>query len=362
MTEPHRRSRSAQRTWIIAGVLAVAFASPRAASQQVLALPDRTVEFIGLRSWTMAMVQDSLAVYAPGDSIHTHTCAAALRYRLGFAEAASVVYLDGGRPYVLVSVVEPQDSARVRHRDLPRDTTSFREPWSEAVAVIRMRPDLFQIAVDGYAPDFAVRGLQPPPHLGQDSAQVLRVWGFLATRRSQADYQAAAAVLTGSAPSLYDRMVAAAILANFADRDSTWWVLVDALRESDGPVKAIAGTVLAASASREPRAVHWRPAAPTIHALLNGTGLFEFRRVLEWLPRMGAGPEYSREFLAGGGEMVLAYLAAEHGPSRDLAHRFLVAMRGEDCGDGADCWRDWISSLEPTAREPSLPQTASNRR
>jgi hypothetical protein len=355
----HRHRHHRKRIWFLAGAVAVTFAPAGAGSQQVLALPDRTVEFIGLQNWTLAMVQDSLAVYSPADSIHKHTCAAALRYRLGFAEAASVVHLDGGPPYVIVSVVEPQDSVRVRHRYLPLDTADSREEWHEAVQVIRRRPDLFHIAVDGYAPDFSVRGFQPPPNLGPDSAQVLRIWRFLAARRSEEDFQVAMAVLTDGAPALYDRMVAAAILANFSDRDVTWWVLADALRESDGPVKAIAGTVLAASAAREPRRVRWKPAASTIHALLNGTGLFELRRVLDWLPRMGAAPEYSKEFLAGGGEMVLAYLAAEHGPTRELAHRFLVALRGDDCGEGADCWRDWITSLGPLAHEPPVTRAAT---
>lgn len=357
----HRHRHHRKRIWFLAGAVAVAVtvAPANASSQQVLVLPDRTVEFIGLQNWTMAMVQDSLAVHSPADSIHKHTCAAALRYRLGFAEAASVAYLDGGTLYVIVSVVEPQDSVRVRHRYLPLDTADFREEWHEAVQVIRTRPDLFHIAVDGYSPDFSVRGLQPPPHLGPDSAQVLRIWRFLAARRSEEDFRIAMAVLTDGAPVIYDRMVAAAILANFSDRDVTWWVLADALRESDGPVKATAGTVLAASAARGPRRVRWGPAASTIHALLNGTGLFEMRRVLEWLPRMGAGPEYSKEFLAGGGEMVLAYLAAEHGPTRELAHRFLVAMRGDDCEERADCWRDWITSLGPPARELPVSRAAT---
>ena len=206
---------------VLAGTVAVALAPAGVSSQQVLALPDRTVEFIGLQNWTMEMVQDSLAVYSPADSIHKHTCAAALRYRLGFAEAASVAYRDGGTPYVIVSVVEPQDSGRIRHRYLPLDTAGFREEWREAVQVIRTRPHLFHIAVDGYTPDFSVRGLQPPPHMGPDSAQVLGIWRFLAARQSEKDFQGALAVLTDGAPSLYDRVVAAAILRGRRLDDAT---------------------------------------------------------------------------------------------------------------------------------------------
>lgn len=209
----------------------------------------------------------------------------------------------------------------------------------------RSRPWLFHIAVDTYDPAGGAELEEwRRAELRADTSLVRELWDFLDSRRDEEDYQAAVASLR-SDPRLYDRMVAAAILANFADRDEAWWVLVETLRERDGAAKVIAASVLTSRSRAEPRDVDWGPAAPSIHALLNGTGLFQLRSTLQWLPRMGAAPRWSGEFLADGGQMVLAYLAAEHPPTRTAAHRFLVAMRGEDLGSDPAVWRAWIDSL-----------------
>ena len=314
------------------------------AAQAVLRVGGLSVEVVGLRRWTVEMIQDSLARYSPRDSLQSHACAAALRYRLGFADAASTRFLDGSSAYVVVSVVEPQDSGRVRHRFLAQDTTTVRSEWTEAADVARRWPGLFQVAVLEYAS--AAPGQEPRFPPGADSAVVHRIWRFLRNHRGPRDFVHAADAISRDS-SLYNRVVAAAILANFTHRDSAWWLLVDALRETDGPVRAIAGTVLASAAWAQPREVDWGPAALAIHAILNGTGLFELRNVMNWLPTMGADSRWSTDFLADGGEMVLSYLQAEHAPTRESAHRFLVAMRGGDLGPEVEPWRAWIASLTP---------------
>ena len=65
----------------------------RSQSPAVLTLPDgRVIEVLGLRRWSLAMLQDSLSRYSPGDSLQTHSCAAVLRYTLRFADAAATTY------------------------------------------------------------------------------------------------------------------------------------------------------------------------------------------------------------------------------------------------------------------------------
>jgi hypothetical protein len=317
---------------------------PRLAAQSVLRAGDLSVEVVGLRRWTVEMIQDSLARYSPGVSLQDHACAAVLRYKLGFADAGSDRYDDGGSGYVVVSVVEPQDSARVRHRNMPQDTTTVRREWAEAADVARRWPGFFQVAVLEYAASTPGQEPRFPP--GADSAAVHRVWRFLRNHRDPRDFVRAADAISRDS-SLYNRVVAAAILANFAHRDSAWWLLVDALRETDGPVRIIAATVLASAAWAQPRNVDWGPAAPAIHSILNGTGVFELRNVMNWLPTMGADSRWGADFLAGGGEMVLSYLQAEHPPTRESAHQFLVAMRGVDLGVEVEPWRAWIASLGP---------------
>ena len=91
----------------------------------ILETPAARLELIGLKRWTLGMIQDPLARYAPGESLASHACAAILRQKLGFADAAAQYYSPSPgstKGYWAVPVVEPQDSARVRYRELPRDS------------------------------------------------------------------------------------------------------------------------------------------------------------------------------------------------------------------------------------------------
>jgi len=78
----------------------------------VLNVANKQVEVLGLRRWTLVMIQDSLDKYAPGENLASHACAAVLRYKLGFADAASHTFVDQsmkdsvGRP--LQRVVRPR--------------------------------------------------------------------------------------------------------------------------------------------------------------------------------------------------------------------------------------------------------------
>ena len=144
---------------------------------------------------------------------------------------------------------------------------------------------------------------------------------------------------------MYDRATAALILANFGARDDTWWALTDALRESDGMVKSVAAHVLQSLDERSPRAVRWGPAATGIHAILDGTSLFELPQLIAVLTRTGAGPAYARPFLRGGGEMLLAYLGSANPMLSSTSHQLLVQLRGNDLGAAVGPWRAWIAGL-----------------
>lgn len=329
-------------TWMLGLVLAACSAAPEAAAQVVLQRPDRTVEVLGLRRWTPEMLRDSLARHAPGITLDVHACAAALRYRLGFPDAAFAEYQDGERTHAVVSLVEPQDSSRVRYLPARFDTVGARAEWSLPIAVLKTNPGAFQRAVGAYA---AAGGQLPRFHPGgPDSLAIQAVWAFLRDRRGEQELGASLSVLRGD-PNFHNRMTAAALLANFADRDEAWHALVHALRETDGPVKAIAALVLEGLARSAARPVDWRPAGASIHALLDGTSLFVTPTVLHVLLATGADPRWSGLFLSGGGSTLLAYLGSTYPPLREEAHRLLVALSGRDEGYDADRWRAWMQRL-----------------
>jgi hypothetical protein len=322
-------------------------ASPAAAqttTSTILHVPGKTIELLGLRRWTPAMIQDSMNVYAPGESLSSHACGAVLRYKLHFAAAASIELRGDSGIYAIVPVIEPQDSALVRYRPLPLDTADSRAPWSELVALARTREDLLSAAVRAR---IAARGAGRAPTMPSgrmDSLEVRRVWAYLDRHRSARD-AAAARRLLENAPNVRDRVAAVAILSSFERDDRTWHTLAATLRETEGSPGLFAGEVLAAFARARPHRVDWRPAAADLHAVLNGANLWMLDQVLDMLVRTGADPRLARPLLRQGGHAVLMYAGAAHPRLREPAHRFLRAVSGRDFGGDLAAWEGWIAAL-----------------
>lgn len=287
-----------------AAVCAASLAAAPAHAQVVLENERLRLEIIGLSRWTPAMIQDSLARRAPGRSIMTHACAVVLREQLGFADAA-VNVLRGApsfqglpaRKVVSVTVVEPQDSALVRYRPAFRDTQPSRAT-SPSV-------DATQTAAAGRA---ARRTLARD---GNES----------------------------------NRIAAVVILSRRAADDSTWWALVDALRDPSDRVSGLAARTLATMTQAAPRVVDWSPVAPTLRALLDGTNLFAHDGVAALLADTEVSPALAAPLLRGGGRLVVAKLGSEFPMRAANARRMLVRLAGRDLGADPAAWRDWIATL-----------------
>src|SRR2546426_6814928 len=142
----------------IAFAFAVILLAPSfAAAQQRFRTPQGIVEVVGLRRWTVQMIQDSAAKYAPGQDLASHACAAVLCLKLKFADASVVFYrtdtvyyrsdtaLSGG--VLIVSVIEPQDSALVRYKPRYHDSLPVHPEWRTAVDVFENHNHAFQTAV-----------------------------------------------------------------------------------------------------------------------------------------------------------------------------------------------------------------------
>jgi hypothetical protein len=319
---------------------------PRVATAQrpaTIVAPDgRTIEVLGLRRWTIAMLQDSLGRYAPSDSLQSHSCAVTLRYRLGFADAAVMEFVpaDDSPSRIVVAVREPQDSGRVRYRAMPLDSLHARPAWLTANRVLDRRPDLFWRAADAALSGVAVRA--SPSHA--DSATVDTVRRFLRSHIRDRDRRDALAALE-RAPNANDRIVAAVLLGQFAARDDSWWALATTLRETDGFVRSGALRVLTTLSRSRPRRVAWASAAPGVHALLDGTSLYMLREFAAVLSRTGVGPADAPALLKGGGEMLIDYAASGTPLLAEPTHALLVQLRGADLGREAAPWRAWVAGL-----------------
>jgi len=184
----------------VACVVSALASTPAEAQKRetLLSLADgRKIYVLGLRQWTVGMIQDSLAKYSPTDSLQSHACAAVLRYKLGFADAAAVT-LRMGRDQpdiVFVSVREPQDSVRVRYRDMPLDTAAARPEWRAVTDVMGKRPGVFRAGVGVFLSSAGQRGRSFAN--SADSAQAIGVATFLLSRSTDADYQQALVLWRG---------------------------------------------------------------------------------------------------------------------------------------------------------------------
>lgn len=312
---------------------------------EILETPTVRLELIGLKRWTIAMIRDSLARYAPGDSLTSHACAAILRGKLKFADAAVEYYPPGfvgnTKGYFAVPVVEPQDSARVRYRARPRDSVPDRGDWAAALTVFKKHNQVFQSAIQW--PSFLLGHMRPDsiePHLA-DARPLLE---FLRTHRTEADRRSALWTLAqdGNAP---QRAVAAVVLAGFPESDSTWWALADALRDQVGMVAATASQVLNILSVSSARPVNWTPIVHDLRAVLDGTDLFTQNSLLDALAATRIDPSLAPGLLRDGGELLLAKLGSEDSTGARAAQRFLTQVSGRDLGRNVGAWEDWISSL-----------------
>ncbi len=339
--------------WLLPASLSSALLLPAAGRAQAtqgvhnetLETPEVRLELIGLKRWTLAMIRDSLARYAPGDSLTSHACAAILRGKLGFADA-SVEYYPAGfdgrtKGYFAVPLVEPQDSARVRYRARPRDSIPDRADWAVAIAIFRKQNQAFQSAIQW--PSFLL-GRIDPDSIEPRLAPARPLLEFLRRHRTEADRLSALWTLAHDGNS-QQRAVAAVVLAGFPESDSTWWALADALRDQDGMVSATASQVLSTLSRSAAKPVNWAPMVDEVRAVLDGTNLFAHNSLLDALAATRVGPSLASALLRGGGELVLAKRRSEDSTGARAALRFLRQVSGRDFGQNAVAWENWVRSL-----------------
>lgn len=333
------------RAFLVGSLAVVPLLPLQSQAPAIIHLPHKTIEVVGLDRWTVQMIQDSMDRYSPGDSLQSHACAAVLRYKLHFADAASTTFSSGPSDtmeYDFVAVVEPQDSARVRYRMMPLDTLPPLPEWREFVTFTGRNLDALESAMYVFAMRSA-RHDTMPSFARRDSARVAHVLAFLQSHAGKANATLARRVLATD-PNVLNRSVAAAVLANFDD-DSTVSTLVSALREREGWAKGFAMQALSASAAGHSRRIDWGISASDIHAILDGTSLYTLDQLMSLLVQTAVDSSMARPFLRHGGRAVLAFAGAGRPEVRLNALSFLRAISGRDYGTDVARWSEWINSL-----------------
>ena len=325
---------------------------------------NRSVEVLGLRWWTDEMLQDSLAKYAPNESLGSPNIAAVLRSKLHFADAAvhrsEQVFDENETAQFTIVVREPRDSARVHYLPQTLDSVARVAEYKGITSKLTGADNAHLLdvvvashldgpahtTVDSTVPDRPVTSqvgyaFESP----EDSVAARPILDAIAKRNTPRDLATAMQTIDRST-SLPDRIVAVLVLANFPARDDAWRMLLRAtVGQQQAADAATASHALASMSERFPRPVDWTPMAPVIHDVLDGTALAALPDVATALAGTGASPRDAKAYLAGGGEMLVAHLESGDSDLSDPAHRLLVALRGSDLGTDLEPWRAWIRTL-----------------
>ncbi len=193
-------------------------------------------------------------------------------------------------------------------------------------------------------PDAAVFDYVDSPELfGLGPTAFDRIWELIEALDGEQDRLLAHEVLANDA-SWSSRAIAATVLLNFGEHDTTWHDLVSATIDPHAQVSGAAMSVLRSLIQMESnRPVRWDAAREPLMAVLDGTNPFAFPMVLRVLATTEIEPAFGRQLIRGAPDLLLAHVGAEHEFSRKFAIDLLKTVSGEDFGADPEAWSKWLN-------------------
>ena len=310
---------------------------------QVLPGPQGPVEFIGLEQWNAQELYDAIREVDPDRPFNA--CAVVMRRELGFADAASVLYVGyrGDRYTVVVGV---EDSSRVQYRPSGSETVVLPPTWENLKGVVGGDVRTLQAAARFLATrgGFLSGARRRAIGMGADPETLDELWDLVDRADGDDDRRRAHDVLARDS-AWSARAAATLVLGNFIDDDTSWHALVGALIDSDGKVTGAAANMLRGLTSRKTDPVEWSGASSHLSALFGGTRPSTFRHILEVLVATDIDPAFGQQLVRENPDLLLAYAGAQHEPTRESAIAFLRAVSGADHGTDVEAWRAWVGEL-----------------
>jgi hypothetical protein len=267
-----------------------------------------------------------------------------IKERLGFPDALVSMCEDGG--YV-VAVVDPVHKSGVQWRPLPVGPGRLPADWTATATLAETEAMGFQAAMIGWAQfkkDGAEKAAAESVLGAEDGAKARPFWEFVAKQESPAACDLAVWTL-GHDARAGARMLAAAVLLNFHQRDVAWWSLVDGLRDAEDRVKSSCTQALQIFRRDHARTVDWGPAAPSLRTVLNGTNLGAVCPVARLLLATGVRPELAAAIVGGAGEGLLVFVPSARDVFASPAHDLLQRLTAEDHKKDVARWRQCLATL-----------------
>jgi len=334
--------------------VAIALVAQPIRAQVAYDSPRGRVEILGLQQWSLQMLRDSVRSRIPGMELHDAACMIVLRDSLGFADALvnSLWYASSHdspvQKFLVIKLIEPQERERVQWLQTRRDTFNVLRP--EYASIVLAATDtgggfwtgrvLWPLQFYGGGPQARSEAIATAPTSVRADAE--RLWTFLERRHTDDDWRRARRALRQDGQ-YANRLIAASVLANFPERDSTWYALTEALRDPHEAVRAAAAAVLQAF---PPRPIDWGSQVETLRLLLGGTNVGATQQVLEMLARTQVSPSLARPLLRQNTYWVLSHLRAGYPGAAQSARALLVQLHGGvDLGPQAAKWSEWVTTL-----------------
>jgi hypothetical protein len=141
------------------------------------------------------------------------------------------------------------------------------------------------------------------------------------------------------------RALSAAVLSGFPEDERAWHALMTALLDPVASVNSFASQALGSLVAVGPLPVDWSTSTDAVRSLVAGANLAAFPLAIQVLTSTEVSPSLAPAILGGNAHLVLGHLASESSPHRELVHRFLVQLRGQDLGTDLGAWRSWVEGL-----------------
>ena len=250
---------------------------------------------------------------------------------------------------IFVAVVDRERADRVVWKSIPEGAGYMPAQYEAIAEHFEGGGMATQAAVLNYAAyqaSGAETALSELPEWAQsDSDTVSAIWTLLDAQTDRDDFELAAWTLANNGHE-GARRVAACVLANFLDRDLAWWTLMDAVRDPVERVRGQATMCLSSALKHKSRKVDWRPMAPSLSHLLNGTNVSATSTVARVLVGTEVDPDLARDLLGSGAHTLIDYVGASTKFAHESARKLLEHLTGEKHGHDAEAWVSTVTALK----------------
>ena len=304
------------------------------------------MEFVGLKTWKVGDLVDSLSALNSNGNLHA--CAAILKQHFNFADASVMNLPMEEGLYTIVTVIEPQDSFRINYKSILNYKSEIIVDWDELINLIEDFTTV-QIGLQYYGGILLgdIEATHEKIKKYNDFIDVNNLnslWSFFYNHQNAVDKDIAIEILVGDKNSR-KRIAAVLVLSSFSNDDKCWEVLVGTLRDPDEKVRLMAYLTLNMYANYFARKIDWTESKSSLRWLLNGTNLAVFETLLRLLEKTELTSELGEQLLCNNYEFISDYLGVQNIVSKSKIISFLKNIYKENFNTEED-WRNYLIKLE----------------